>query len=275
MEIKSMPFVDYCKAEGINVSSLLNVFHSLLHYKYFLDNPREDSESLARGRRVHTRVLEPQLFEQTYYLAPWEVKKNTAKGMADWAKFVKAAKGREIIRFDDHKDVDGIANSVFANKEAMSLINRSEIEQSLFWEDSEYKLKLKARVDGYSKDGFVFDLKTTSNASPRGFGEEIKRYNYHCKAAWYLDAVKNCGIDIDTFVFIAVESSPPYAVGVYTLDADSKRLGHLINREALKKVHCGVMLDKWPGYESLVDVGLSYWAKKELQEKYGEAGTNK
>jgi hypothetical protein len=53
----------------------------------------------------------------------------------------------------------------------------------------------KVRPDLYnSKDsGIVLDLKTTIDASPKGFAKSVRQYGYLFQAAWYMTALASYG----------------------------------------------------------------------------------
>ena len=45
---------EYRRAEGVNKSSLWNLMRSPAHYKYYLENQREDTQAYKFGRAVDT-----------------------------------------------------------------------------------------------------------------------------------------------------------------------------------------------------------------------------
>lgn len=133
----------------------------------------------------------------------------------------------------------------------------------------------------------VVDLKTTDDASLEGFSRSIATWRYDVQHPYYLDglreAIRQSGgkipqaavkgaaelsaywIDQATgelcrcrpdfwrgepkhFVFIAVEKKPPYAVGVYVLDAESVEIGRAQYRVDLGRYAECVKADIWPGY---------------------------
>jgi hypothetical protein len=83
---------------------------------------------------------------------------------------------------------------------------------------------LKGRVDIVAIDQHgattIADVKTTEDASIEAFSKTIAQYGYAQQAAYYMDL-----LGASHFVFIAVEKTAPYAVGVYCLDAASIAVG--------------------------------------------------
>ena len=99
-------------------------------------------------------------------------------------------------------------------------------------------------------------MKTTEDASPRGFQNSLAKFRYHVQAAWYLRGLEGA----EEFVFIAVEKKPPYLVAVYQASAAVIAAGvraadiNLSNlSECRKKNH-------WPGYsEAIETIDLPKW----------------
>ena len=100
------------------------------------------------------------------------------------------------------------------------------------------------------------DLKTTTDASPKGFAKSVASFRYHVQAAHYLAA----GL-FDKFIFIAVEKEAPYAVACYELDADALTEGQRLRGRDLQRIaNCRAMA-AWPGYgDELQTISLPGWA---------------
>lgn len=142
----------------------------------------------------------------------------------------------------------------------------------------------------------VVDLKTCEDASLEGFAKSIANWRYDVQHPYYLDglrqALKQSGdqapvegaaelsaywVDQATgtlcrcrpdfwrgepkhFVFIAVEKRPPYAVGVYVLDAESVDIGRAQYRADLDRFAECVRTDTWPGYgDKIQTISVPAW----------------
>jgi exodeoxyribonuclease VIII len=88
------------------------------------------------------------------------------------------------------------------------------------------------------------------DASPDGFGKSAWNYRYYVQAPFYLDGILESAesMAFDSFLFIAVEKSPPYNVAVYEAGLDVMQRG----REAYLKdldtyMNC-IKSGQWPGY---------------------------
>ena len=71
-------------------------------------------------------------------------------------------------------------------------------------------------------------------------------------------------------VFVAVEKTPPYGVGVYDLDPTDVERGRVENARAMKQLKWCLDNDKWPGYgNGITGIGLQRWARNSLDERAG------
>ena len=135
-------------------------------------------------------------------------------------------------------------------------------ETTHMWTDAGFGLECKCRPDWLTNDGsIVVDLKTTKDASPRGFKQSVANYRYHVQAAWYLHGLEQAtGKRPDQFIFICVESTAPYAVAVYAADAEMIERGHDQAMRDLAKLAVCKAADHWPSYsEQIETLSLPAW----------------
>ena len=122
-------------------------------------------------------------------------------------------------------------------------------------------IPMKARIDCLGTGPWFADLKTTTDASPEGFGREAVKWRYHLKMALYHDAVKALIGEAPRTLVVAVEKEPPHFVGCYEFDEDALDLGRLRYREAVETwLRC--QKDGWPtAYtEGVQTLRLPKWA---------------
>lgn len=98
----------------------------------------------------------------------------------------------------------------------------------------------------------MVDLKTTSNASPRAFARSVANFRYQVQHSFYQDVLTAAGFEVNAFVFVAVESSPPYQVAVYILETDAVDLGRRLYQRDLATYRNCLSQDYWPGYSDEV-----------------------
>lgn len=250
-----LPAEDYFAAEHINNSSLKLINKSPLHYKSSLEIKRDETKALVIGSAVHCSVLEPNTFIERYMVAP-KVDKRTKEGKAIWAEL--EAGGKTVLSGDDFQQIDAITAAVRSHDTASRILAEGSSEVSVFTDILE--TPAKCRID-WHRPGVLTDLKTTDDASPSGFSRSVANYGYAMQAAWYLDCCEAAGLDARTFIFIAVEKSPPYAVAVYELTPESIEVGRIQYQRALALYkHC-MATGEWPGYDSsIIQLSLPQWA---------------
>lgn len=228
----------YHAAEGISKSGLDRIARSPAHFRY---GKTEETDTLRLGTAVHAAVLEPILFAQTYACA--EGRRN------------KKAEKIELTPME--WDIcSGIADAISDHPTCRELLSWGEAEESIFWHDAETLLLCRARPDwtrygdGIRSSTRLIDLKTTKDASPSGFARAVETYRYHVQAAFYLDGWRaaNGGSWCDEFVFIAVEKTAPFAIGLYRLPDWQIEEGRQLYRRDLAVYEDCLNRDEWPGY---------------------------
>lgn len=262
-EIKRITFDEYAANPAINNSFLGDVRRSPALAVYRRDNPT-DTEAMARGRALHSMVLEPGQFIASYIEAP-ECDRRTKEGKAVWAQFEANAAGRTILKASDAEQIASMAAAIDRHPAAASIISLIEAtELSLFWDDPIIGIPCKARVDALAKVGeqvLAVDIKTTRDASREEFARSCWTYGYHRQAAFYLDGLAACGRPAMGWVLIVVESDPPHQVAVYRLDEASIDAGRAEIRRLLGVVAECMRTGQWPGYpDQVVDLSLPVWA---------------
>lgn len=255
---------EYHAHPAVSKSHLDQVARSPLHYwsRYVAEERVvfDPTPAMMLGTALHARVLEPELFTAEYALAP-AVDRRTKAGKETWEQ--AAAEGKTLLSSLEWEQVTGMAESVQAHPAARKLLARpGQVELSLFWSDVATDIECKCRPDRLTEDGWVLDLKTTEDASPTGFAKSAANFRYHVQASWYLDGVRQSGIDPKGFIFIAVEKRPPYAVAVYAADADMIAAGGREARRCLDLIAECRSTERWPGYGDTVQtLSLPKWAK--------------
>lgn len=269
--IFSMPFAEYKKAPGVNIS-LLKIMgeESPAHVKAELDGIRQKSESrdLRFGSVFHSWVLEPETIESTFHYRPdvygdenkpWN---GNAKECKNW---ITAHSDMPIVARDDVKSIKAMSESLRASKPFMDLFAGGQSEQSLFAVDRE-GTQLKARLDRLSVAGnVVLDLKTCQSAKPEEFEKTVLDFNYHQQAAFYLDICNLLGLQKKVFVFAAIEKKPPYVCSMLRLTDEVIRHGRAQYKRSLATYRQCAETNSWPGYVTGVQtIELPQWAMKQL-----------
>lgn len=248
---------EYHADPAVSASHLHAVAASPYHYwKRFLDPNRRTVEPTAAmrfGSLVHCAVLEPVELLQRYGVCG---PRNTKAGKEQ--AVVMAANGIEAVSEADMATALSMAAAVREHPAAAALLASGKAEQSFWWDDQQTGLRCKCRPDWMTTSVLV-DLKTTTDASPAGFARSVAAYRYHVQARHYL-----AGTFAERFVFIAVEKTYPYAVGVYELDAAAMEYGETLRRSNLATIADCRAINEWPGYGTGIQpLSLPAWALRD------------
>jgi exodeoxyribonuclease VIII len=239
---------------AISASHLKAVMQSPHHYWSRYVNPQrpavEPTTAMRLGSLAHCAVLEPDELLQRYGVCG---PRNTKAGKEQAERM--AADGIEAVTSSDMALALSMAASVREHPYAAALLADGKAEQSFWWDDKATGQRCKCRPDWYQGNTLV-DLKTCQDASPGAFARACATFGYHTQAAHYLN-----GTFADRFVFIAVEKTYPYAVGVYELDADAMVAGAEQCRIGLQTISDCRAINEWPGYTTTCDtIAMPKWA---------------
>ena len=270
MPVLDVSFPDYRALPQLNWSTLRRLEGSSpLHFKHSLDAPEDNASHFIVGRAVHTGVLEPELFDEEYITWPGGLTKagqpTQNRLSAAFKSFARENTGKTILTGDDQRTVHGCISSVSGHRVASRIVNGAKTEQSVTWEDPLTGIECKCRVDIVSTTGRVADLKTTSEISPREFGQSVVKYGYSGQVAFYLDGAVAGGLDVDPGqppALVAVESKPPYDCIVYRVDHDVLAHGRKLYKNLLAQYARIQKSKEWAGWapDSELDIVLPGWA---------------
>jgi hypothetical protein len=258
---------------AVSKSHLDLIARSPLHYwARYLDPNRvapEPSPQMRLGTALHTHVLELSRWDEEIAVAP-QCDRRTKAGKDAFAAFEASSSGKTIITADDAAQVMAMGRAVLRHPAAAMLLGLpGKAETTHMWTDASTGLECKCRPDWLMDDGSIMvDLKTTKDASPRGFKQSIANFSYQKQAAWYLHGLEQAtGRRPDQFIFICVESTAPYAVAVYAADAEMIERGHDQAMRDLAKLAVCKAADHWPSYSDQIEtISLPGWMTGQQQQ---------
>jgi len=223
---------------------------------------------MKRGSAVHAAILEPVYFAQKYTVVEGDRRTKLVKEEVALAE----ASSKIVLSEAEWSAAAGMGAAVWCHPAAKSLLETAEArEVSARWIDAETGLSCKGRFDGYKADTFLFDLKTTTDASPEAFAKAIWQWGLHKQAAMYLNALKALELPAVPYVFIVVESNAPYAVATYLLDDISVNAGTLALSDNLKLYKECLQTNKWPAFgEAIREISLPDWAHAKVEKTWAE-----
>lgn len=253
--LTGMNNAEYHASDGLSSSELKALLRSPEHFQAYGETD-EQTPAMRFGSLFHTATLEPEAMTERYVIEPTHINKRTKAGKAEYAEFLKASEGKEVVTTDNIQQANCMAAAVFNDKVASSLFYQGEAETSIWWEDQVAGQLCKCRPDWLDIDPvrrIVVDLKSAVDASPGGFSRACFNFGYHISAAHYIEGIYRATGVHCSFVFVAVEKKYPFAVGVYMLDQQAMELGYNQRRRALDLYNECSSAGHWPGYSQQVN----------------------
>lgn len=257
---------EYHASAGISRSALMSFKQSPYHYqqKYLIDSDAaEPTESMVLGGLIHTLTLEPNKFDDEFVVMP-KFDRRTNIGKAGYHAFQANIFGRSCISEDDYQKAQNIAQAVRQHELGASLLDCVDVERSIYFTHKGTGIQCKSRPDAWART-IIIDLKTTADASYRAFQSSAFKYGYFLQAAMAHEALASINIKMEKFVFIAVEKTFPFAVGIYILDDEALDWGINQFNELMTNYAICVENNKWPSYP-VKTLTLPGYAKYELNE---------
>lgn len=205
--------------------------------KQLLENPhafiagirKEETAAMRLGTVVHKLVLEPHDFYNEIAIYP-EFDARTKEGKAIRDAFNEEHGHKTIIKQDDYEVAQNCAEAV--RKAIAPFLKSGKPEQTYISEID--GISVKCRPDWHNDElGIVVDLKVVADASPDGFAKAVANFGYYIQEAVYTDVMRSLEIDVQKFVFVAVEKEPPYMVGIYSLSPEAVDFGRSEYRRGL------------------------------------------
>lgn len=257
-----MSNADYHAHKAISKSKLDAARKSGKHlYDMLYGPPREPTAAFQFGTLLHAAGLPGENVDDIAVRMPEGMKKTTKEGKA----FVAEHKDKIIVSPSDAYVLDQMMLSLQEHPFSAGLVNgdlKGKSERSFFCTDSETGLELKARPDFILDDcSLILDLKSTLDASPKGFQRSVANYRYYVQASHYLDVVEMAtGTRPQAFLFIAVEKQRPFSTAVYMADQAMIDLGKQHAREDLSNIAQWIADNKFPSYsERVEEISLPKW----------------
>lgn len=217
--IAGMSNADYHARPELSASQIKTILKN--PFEYINGSHKEPTKAMDFGSCVHKLVLEPLDFEKEFAVSP-KYNLRTNEGKASYQSFIDANMGKTIIDEDTFMEAKMCADNVM--RIAGNFFKNGVAENSYFSEIG--GVGARCRPDYYIEDiGLVVDLKTTQDASPDGFIKSVANFGYYIQEPFYVDVLDSLNKPVNRFIFVAVETKPPYMVGIYELDYISRDHG--------------------------------------------------
>lgn len=248
---------EYQALAALNYSGAKELLKSPAHYQTWLAAPQKESAALRVGSAVHAAVLEPGHYAADFAVAP-DVDRRTKEGKEKWAEFQTLHAGKTILTTDEAELVGAVSAQIVITMHRLSI---KPVHREVPLAVSYNGVPLKSCIDVIAEDGYLYDLKTSEDASPRGFQQAVRAYRYNLQAYFYRLVADLAGMGRPLgFRFIVVEKTPPYAVAVYELGPNLTSYAIEDFERAVKLYADCSASGEWPGYPTdpqVIDVGAA------------------
>ena len=237
-------------------------------FKYSLTNELvKQTKSMADGTAVHAFFLEKDKFHKDFAVKPQDIRLNTKAGK-EWAQ---EHNNKIIIDSELGNNLYEMEKSFMDSPAKLIYEIKGKSELSYFWNDIGL-VKGKCRPDWISDDGnIIVDIKTTTDASPKGFQKSISTWGYHLQLAWYMRGLQKLGIPCNEFIFIAIEKTPPFSVGVYSADKEMILFGNQEINKLVVDIDKALNEKNFPDYTpEIMSLGLPPWMTEKKQQPQHE-----
>ena len=226
----------YHSSKGISSTDIKKMLISPLHY----ENKslfKLSTDSLSKGSLYHIMVLEPHLIGKKVIKEEFEgceLNKNSNAYKEAKAKFLEKNRGKEIYSVSEWEEAERMAN--ITKTICGALLDDIVTERAFCYFNEEFGEYLKIKVDALNKKGFVIDLKSTSVdvTNERDVQYAVIDYGYHISAAFYIDVLRACGVDVHTMVMIFQSTKAPNYCLPYIFSEEVIEIGRSLYRDALR-----------------------------------------
>lgn len=221
-----VPLEQYRADPGIN-QSLLKQFgcaRTPAHFRYELTQPRKDTPSLRIGNYLDC-AIHGTAEDVARRFVVWEAER---RGNA-WKDFKAAHPGKEILNAKEADTAADCALALARHEDTQRIIAACQKQICVIAEHPVHGIRLKALLDlkpdrSRCSDQlwpYIFDVKTSEDASPEGFSDWCYTWGYDIQAYSYIKVCEYVGEMIQAFGFIVVETNPPHAIKIHFINRGS------------------------------------------------------
>lgn len=262
----------YFAHTALSSTQAREILQSPAKYQHNLTHPRPDKAEFDLGHAVHALVLGTGM--PTVVIPAIALGKAGAANTDAARQFIAdaRAKGQTPVKQGVADQVTAMAEAVLAHPMARVLLEQdADSEVSVFATDPETEIELRARFDKLPSAGttpVAVDLKTARDASPKGFARAAAEHGYAIQRGHYMDTHEYAGgIPLDGFVFVVVEATAPYLVGVYRLNPDWEDAGLQSARQARRIYRECSETGTWRGYSDNIEALIApFWLVADAAE---------
>lgn len=257
MIIEGIPNLEYHSSPELSRSTAWNLITTcparVIHDKR---NPGSSSSALILGNGFHSATMEPKLFEEEYEIKPSQIDGKSALTKHYKEKFSEMQEddtSKTWLSRSEWEMCSDMADSANSNPWFKRTLESGKfiIEGTGFFECE--GVKCKVRPDLYDPEtGVIIDLKSTQDASPRGFRSSVRKFGYDFQVAFYMEGLRRMGLKATAFIFLAVEKKAPYLSAIYQINGmDIERQSRQMLKACQIWANCSAT-ETFPGYSEEV-----------------------
>lgn len=230
--VHNLPFEEYQQISALNQSTLK---------RWFSSTPKSNDgyknlQALRFGSAGHCLLLEPELFPERYARAPDGMRQRGKIGKIRWLEFAEQNPGKIMLQANEWERLQNIQTVFEIHPQIQKLWSKGNSEVSLFWQDSEFGLDCKARMDWYDPDsGVIVDLKFTNHIGKADTQKPLQDF-YAVQATWYIRGVSQLSKNTADFFFVFIEKYAPHQISIVPVSADDLVLGKQKIALAIKNI---------------------------------------
>jgi len=183
-----------------------------------------------------------------------------------WIDFQAKHQGKHILIPSELASVEGMRRSLEAkeNRIALDLLDDGVQENRITWTlDGRPCAGTPDVVKPKNGRKRLVELKTDQSSAPWHFLYKAEKYGYHAQVDWYSNGLEMCSQyepgPVDEVFVVVVESTPPFPVTVFELDADILADGRRMWRPWFDTLLECEREGKFPAYVE----GIQKWSRRE------------
>lgn len=183
--------------KGLSYSAISQFLKSPKHFKRYKSDKKEVTKAMEEGKRFHMACLQPELFEQKYWVLDDSVKcleiggakPRATKAYKEWVAEESANHTGEMLGHEEYDTYMSMSEALRQNNSSkkfmLNLTSTEELKQTT-WDD--YLINYVTDGKGTNEDGdFIIDLKKAADASFKRIKWDIRDMNYDMQGGMYTE----------------------------------------------------------------------------------------
>lgn len=226
----------------VRFSSLKYMAQSPAHYACALAKPKKQTKAMLLGDALDA------MFFRTKEVLVFEGASRRGK---NWDTFAEQNPEAVKLLAPEQLQCDGMLQALQAHKEAMNLLAEGQCQKQIEWTMS--GRPCRGTPDCFTRNQIV-ELKTCRTANPNYFPYDARKMAYHAQLAWYLFGLVTAGLAESKAAcsIVAVESSPPYPVTIFSVSNRAFDEGTKLWRLWFERLLVCEASNVWPAYTEAV-----------------------